>query len=264
MARKSKKISYSKGCLAFFVLCIISFICLSFPYLSGGEMSAVPMSILGEKLNIFAVVIILLKLIPLCFIAFFTIMPTEIIKKYVIIAFFALWLSIGEIVSTIIMLQFYEGVPSIGFIISVIVAISMFALTLVFTKMSKLPAKHKELVWYKSLNNIITMLSTPIALAFTISMVLFSDIVFCFELPTMIGIILLWICFVVCAVTSLFTLFEWYKTGMLYYIVAFLNALSFVLLSWSANIASLLLGAALAALAGAFWLFMGSVVKKHF
>jgi len=261
--RKRRIPKFDKTCLIFIAIAALSILMLTMPYISG-EKSAVPATFFSGGLNIFSIIMIVAKILPAAIIILITFLPIEIIKKYVAIVVPALWLLAGEIVATLIMMQQYSGMLSIGFFLSVILALGAVVCPVVFTKKSKLPEDYKELAWYSGLSKIITIVTIPLSLMLTLSLILFADVFFGMSLNIVIGVILLWISLIFCAVISVFTLFERYKTGLLYYFVAFLFVAGIVSLFISANILKVVIGVLLACVMGFFWLYMAKIVRKHY
>ncbi len=268
MKKKSK--TYARYCmgnlwLLFFAAANIATLFL--PYIVGNE-SILPINFLngsaGKITGVFSLMFIALKVLPSLFSFIIQIYPADAIKKYVVTCFVSLWLSAGEALSLVILMQRYEGGIGLGFIFGMILAVLILVLCLVFTKINKAPATHKKMVWYRGFNKIALLVLMPCATALTVGIIMFASLVFRFPFMTMLGIICLWASLVICSVVAVLTLYGKYRSGMLYYLVAFLSAVSIVSLCWSPNVVVMLAGVILASIAGIFCLMLGGVSKKYF
>lgn len=265
MKKKNKK--YSKYCLGnmwLMLIAAVNILALFLPYVTG----VIPIEFLNGSAakitSIFGIMFTVLKALPALAIFVVQLFPADAIKKYVVTCFCSIWLLGGEVLSSLILLQRYDADLGFGFYGGILSALMVLVLCFVFTKINKAPAKHKDMVWYRGFNKIALLVGMPICVAFTVGIVMFAGLVFRFPFITVLGIMCLWGCLVICSIVAVLTLFEKYKVGMLYYLVAFLSAVSIVALCWSDNIFLMLFGIILASVSGVFCLMLGGVVKKYF
>ncbi len=268
MKKKNKKYAkYCMGNLWLLFLAAANICTLFLPYVVGNE-SVLPINFLngslGKITGVFSLMFIILKVLPALFSFVIQIYPADAIKKYVVTCFVSIWLSVGEVLSFVILMQRFEGSAGLGFIFGIILAVMILVFCFVFTKINKSPARHKEMVWYRGFNKIALLVLMPCATALTVGIIMFTSLVFKFPFMTALGIICLWASLVICSVVAVLTLYGKYRSGMLYYLVAFLSAVSIVSLCWSPNVVVMLAGVILASIAGIFCLMLGGVSKKYF
>jgi len=266
MKKSRKKYpKYTLGNLLVFILAAVNILSLFLPYITG-EAAVTPAKYmtLQQLLSVFGIMFVLFIIIPALVVCVLQICPWDSIKKFLLTCCFSLWLCVGTVISEVILMQSAEGGVGIGFLIGMLSSVLQIVLCILFTKISKVPQKHKDMVWYMGINKIFVLAGMPVSVAMTLGIILFFDLVFHFPIVTVLGILCIWISVVACTVVAVMSLFEKYSAGIFYYPVAFLSAVGIVSLCWSSNISMMIFGVIAASASGAFWLSLGGLARKYF
>lgn len=265
--KKIKVQKYGLGNFLFVLFALLNAVSLFLGYISGSD-ATVPINYLngvsGKITSVFGIMFTVFKVLPVCILFLVQLVPADVIKKFVVSLCVSLWLSFGEIACFTVMTQRFEMLPGLGFYLGFASALVILVLCPVLTKINKAPKKHKDMVWYRGFNKIIVVAGMPVCTALTVSIILFADLIFKLNFLSALGILCIWGSLFISCFIAVFSLFEKYKMGMLYYMVAFLGALGTVAVSWSDSVVSVLSGVIVAAGMGAFWFYMGGVARKYF
>lgn len=271
--KRGKQKNYSGGTFAITFLAVVCFISLFLPLVSGEYSVSVADAIKGKivdgttvltKMGIFGIASSVTVFLPLLAVFIISFCAIDRIQKYVVSFFLSIVLLVGYMIVYYMMSSKFDGKAAFGFYLELVLI-----LALLFTpiySMRKDPAgrKYKATVWYKGISKIILLVCLPLAAAMIVFAVMMFDLLSNMPVSTSIGVFLIIAGTVIAAVVSVFTVFENYKSGLLYFITGACWSVGIVFCMARAGFGVLLAAIAVAAVFAIFWMSLGAISQKYF
>ena len=273
MTKKTKVKNYGAGTFFITLLVIVCFASLLLPLVAGEYQISVMNAVRGKsvdgitllpKMGIFGIACLVTMILPLLAMLIISLLPFDRIKKYVVSFFLSVVLLVGFLVVYYLVSSKFDGRAGIGFYLGILSAAALALTALYSLRRDPAGKKHKAVVWYNGVNKIVLLVCLPLAVAMIVFTVMMFDILNNLPLFTSIGVFLFIAGTIIAATVAIFTVFENYKSGLMYFLTGACWAVGIVLCMARAGFGALLAAIVVAIVCAVFWMSLGTISQKYF